>query len=297
MWPGKIMMKCNFVKMALVMVVLTACLNGQAAEPVVDKSQYHLFNPTPSKLMREMATDRPDKTESPYTVDAGHLQIESDIINASFDHDTAAGADTRIRSLAFSTLNLKVGLCNRADLQLVVPTWNHVRTDDRVAGTLTKQSGFGDITARLKVNLWGNDGGTTALGIMPFAKFPSNVDGLGNKEYEGGLIVPLAIAISENWSLGLMTELDVVRDTAGNSWHPESINTITVSRPIWGPVSAYLEFFSAVSTERGTPWVGTVDFGFTWGITENMQLDIGANIGVTRSAEDLNPFIGFSFRY
>jgi len=267
------------------------------AEPTADKSQYNLFNPTPAKLMREMDTDRPDKTESPYTVDAGHFQIETDIINASFDHDTAAGADVRTRSLSFATMNLKVGLCNRTDLQLVVPSWNHVRTDDRVAGTLTKQSGFGDLTARLKVNLWGNDGGTTALGVMPFVKFPSNTGGLGNKEYEGGLIVPLAISLSENWSLGMMTEVDIVRDSVGNSWHPESVNSITVSRPIWGPVSAYVEFFSAVSTERGMPWVGTVDFGFTWDISENLKFDIGANIGVTRSAEDLNPFIGFSYRY
>ena len=33
--------------------------NG-AEEVPVDKSQYHLFNPTPTALMREMSTDRPD---------------------------------------------------------------------------------------------------------------------------------------------------------------------------------------------------------------------------------------------
>ena len=46
-----------------------------------NKSQYHLFNPTPTGLMRELSTDRPDKTESPYTVDAGHLQIEVDLLS------------------------------------------------------------------------------------------------------------------------------------------------------------------------------------------------------------------------
>ena len=35
--------------------------------------------------MREMSTDRPDKTESPYTVDAGHFQIEWDLFN--FERD------------------------------------------------------------------------------------------------------------------------------------------------------------------------------------------------------------------
>lgn len=41
-------------------------------EPVPpDKRNYTLFNPTPTAQMREMSTDHPDKTESPYTVDAG----------------------------------------------------------------------------------------------------------------------------------------------------------------------------------------------------------------------------------
>ncbi|WP_375396658.1 hypothetical protein [uncultured Sphingomonas sp.] len=37
----------------------------------IDKSQYTLFDPTPRAAMRPFSTDRPDTTESPYTVDAG----------------------------------------------------------------------------------------------------------------------------------------------------------------------------------------------------------------------------------
>ena len=44
-----------------------------AADPApADKRHYHLFNPTPRELLREMSTDRPDVTESAFTVDAGH---------------------------------------------------------------------------------------------------------------------------------------------------------------------------------------------------------------------------------
>lgn len=50
-----------------------------ASEP--DKWQYSLFNPTPRLLMRPMSTDRPDKTESLYTVDAGHFQFEADLVS------------------------------------------------------------------------------------------------------------------------------------------------------------------------------------------------------------------------
>src|ERR1035437_10086184 len=45
-----------------------------------DKSAYTLINPTPHNLMRELTPDRPDKTESPYTVDAGHYQLEMSFV-------------------------------------------------------------------------------------------------------------------------------------------------------------------------------------------------------------------------
>jgi hypothetical protein len=37
--------------------------------------------------------------------------------------------------------------------------------------------------------------------------------------------------------------------------------------------------------------------GLTYGVTKNLQLDAGVNIGVTRAAEDLNPFLGLTSRY
>jgi hypothetical protein len=64
----------------------------------VDKRGYTLSNPTPAAALREMSTGRPDKTGSPYTVDAGHFQIEMDPANFTCDHDTAAGANTFTRA-------------------------------------------------------------------------------------------------------------------------------------------------------------------------------------------------------
>ena len=37
--------------------------------------------------------------------------------------------------------------------------------------------------------------------------------------------------------------------------------------------------------------------GFTYGFTKNVQLDWGANIGVTRAADDINPFVGMTIRF
>lgn len=262
-----------------------------------NKNQYTLFNPTPRELMRDMSTDRPDKTESPYTVDAGHFQFELDVLNYSYDRDNGLPGDTRVESLSIAPINLKVGLCNRADLQVVLETYTSVRTHMRATRQVEKQRGFGDVTVRVKGNMWGNDGGSTALALMPYVKLPTNQDNLGNNSVEGGLIVPLAVELPGGWGMGVMTQFDFIRDEAGGGHHPEFVNTITFGRNIVGNLGGYVEFFSAVSTEEDSEWVGTVDAGLTYGLTEDIQLDAGVNIGVTRSADDWNPFLGISWRF
>lgn len=262
-----------------------------------DKSQYHLFNPAPRELMREMSTDRPDKTESPYTVDAGHFQIESDLAIYTHDHDKADGANMRTDSLSFATLNLKAGLCNFSDLQVVLFPYSRVRTEDLKTRSVTRQTGIGDVLTRLKVNLWGNDEGACAGAIMPYVKWPTSQDNLGNRAIEGGVILPVAFELPYGFSAAAMTQFDWLQDSDSGDYHPEFVNTITVSHQIIGKLDGFVEFYSLVSAETGAPWVGTFDFGFTYAITDDIQLDTGGYVGVTRSAADIAPFVGLSMRF
>ena len=55
--------------------------------PRAEKSQYHLLNPTPRDRMRPMSPDRPDRTEGPYTVDAGHFKLEMDLLQYMRDRE------------------------------------------------------------------------------------------------------------------------------------------------------------------------------------------------------------------
>jgi len=257
--------------------------------------QYHLLNPTPPALMREMATDRPDKTESPYTVDVGHYQMEMSLLGYTYDHDNPQEPNTQAETFNVTPMNLKGGLLNSVDLQLVIDSYISERT--QVDSEVERKNGFGDLQTRLKINLWGNDSGSTALAVMPFVKFPTNGANLGNDTVEGGVIIPLAVALPNEWNVGVMTEFDVSQNAANEDYHVEFVNTITFSHSLIGDLNGYLEFFSKVNKEDDIPWVGTVDTGLTYALTKDIQLDAGMNIGVTRSADDLNPFCGLSIRY
>jgi len=258
------------------------------AQKAEAKARYTLFDPTPRNLMRELSPDRPDKTESPHTVDAGHFQLEMDLANFSRDRHE------RVEAWNVAPFNLKAGLLSNVDFQIVFD--NYLYSRNRAEAPRVR-SGVGDLTTRLKVNLWGNDGGRTAFALMPFVKFPTHTDSLGNRGTEGGLILPLAIELPGEWGMGLMTEVDVLRNGSGGGYHAEFVNSITVSHAIVGNLGGYLEFFSAVSTEHAQDWVGTVDCGLTYKINDDVQLDGGVNVGVSRAAEDINPFVGLTWRF
>jgi len=281
---------------ALSLITLAGTLAPALAGPIEtagDKSRYHLFHPTPRAQMRELITDRPDQTESPISVDAGHFQLEMDLVKLTYDRNSPDGVRTEEWNVA--PVNLKIGLLNDVDLQIVFDNYLAVRTRD-VSGRTQRATGFGDLSARLKVNLWGNDGGRTALAIMPYVKFPLSASDLRNGATEAGLIVPFAVDLGGGWGLGLMTQVDFV-SADGGGYETEWANFVTLGRDLTDHLAVYVELVGRVGTAPGFPWQGQADCGFTYSLSRDVQLDLGCNFGVTRSAPDYQPFVGLSVRY
>jgi hypothetical protein len=257
-----------------------------------DKGGYNLFNPVPGQLMRELNSDRPDETESPYTVDAGHGQWEMDF--ASFTYDKADGTTTRAWDAG--DFNLRIGLLNQLELSLIFDNYLKVRTEDP-SGKSSTQSGVGDFTTRLKINLWGDDGGKTAFALLPFVKFPTSTDGLGNNAVEGGVIFPLAVSLPHDFDLSLETAASLMKNAGNGGYHEEFIASASVDHPIIGKLSGFVEFFSNFSTQSHSGWVGTADAGLEYLVTKNIQLDLDCYFGVTHAAPDFNPFAGITVRF
>lgn len=248
-----------------------------------DKSEYSLFNPTPRGQMREMSTDRPDTTESAYSVDAGHFQVEATLFGFA--------KDGSVESMVFAETNYKLGLTNRTDLQLVVPFFEKQR------GGEDDDEGIGDLLVRWKWNLWGNDEGGTALAFMPFVKTPTAGHDLGNDKVEGGLIIPFAAALGERAGFACMAEFDVAYDEASGDYGVDFVNTATIGVDLTDRWGAFVEFISVASTREDTPWEGYGKAGVTFVVSEDLVIDAGAATGLNDEAEDFVAFTGFSFRY
>ena len=264
---------------------------GSGAPPG-GKSEYHLFNPTPRHLLREMSTDRPDVTESPYTVDAGHVQVELSFVE--WGRDDAGGG--MVEELSVLPSNFKIGLTNYADLQLVASPYVDLDAPGFDA------SGFGETQLRLKVNVWGNDGpdarfGDTALAVMPFVQFPTGDEDLGfADELEGGVIIPFATALPRGFSLSLMAEFDFVRNDADDGYDVDFVHTASVGLDLVGDLAGYVEYIGVAGSGDGAAYSAGLGAGLTYGITPDVQLDGGVIVGLNDAADDVRLFTGISLR-
>jgi hypothetical protein len=260
-------------------------------KPPASTESYTILNPTPRELMRPMSTDRPDTTESPVTVDAGHFQLEMSFVDWTYDYRNAAG-ETR-RTLAVAPVNLKVGLLNSTDLQVVLQPWVEDRTKVRATGELFEDEGLAATTLRIKHNLWGNDGGSTALAVMPYITFPTGADGLQGDGVEGGLIVPFSIELPAEFELGLMAEVDFIRD--GEAHPVEFLHTAVLGRELCEGLRGFIEYAGVASTHE--TYRAFFHSGLVFEVGADMAFDLGVRVGLSRESEDVGLFVGFSVRH
>lgn len=274
----------------LIVLVLGTVGVVRADDP--DKSGYWLLDPTPRELMRELSPDRPDTTESPITVDAGHLQIEASFADYSHDEED----DQRFEAWHAFDTNVKAGLTNNMDLQFVFAAYGEERTSGR-GGPGERLDGCGDLTIRWKTNLWGNDGGTkTAFGVMPFVTIPTGAD-LSTDRCEGGFIAVLGYDLAEGVGLAFMAEVDAVYDEEDESYDAEFVHTATCGFDVVGPLGAFVEYIGVVSGDATTEYQALFSGGLTYAVNADTLLDVGARFGLTDAAEDVAVFTGITFRY
>lgn len=272
-----------------------AYADDQVAPPPVDKAQFGLLNPVPDDMMRSFATDRPTKSDSPYTVDAGHVQYEADIANWTYDNLNHRSWSS---VLIIGDPTIKVGLTNNSDFELALAPINIESAHNAAIHVRTDYFGFGDIDGRLKVNLFGNDGGDTALAIVPYVKAPTASSGIGNGYWEGGAYIPFSASLPNGWVLSITSQFDVLENESNDGVHPNFQNLINFSHAIFSDsLTGSAEFWSDVSTDRDAATQYSLDFSLAWMATSNLQFDGGINIGLNDATPDTQFYLGISRRF
>lgn len=274
---------------ALCPTIAGSCPSMADAQPVPDKSAYSLFNPTPAELRRPLSADRPDATESPYTVDAGAIQLEMSFV----EHAWSGSGARRVSSTSIAPLNLKLGLTSSADIQFLLDPY--LVGDDPEQGA---RRGVGNTGLRLKVNLFGNDDGDAALAILPYLVFPTGSDDVASNRVEGGIVVPFACSLAEGWDLGAQVQIDRVRGGDNNGHETVFSHTVALGREISDRFGVYGEYIGELSLADDSGYSPSIAGGFAFSITRDLRFDAGVVVGLDHpDTETVRLFAGMTVRY
>jgi hypothetical protein len=262
---------------------------AQGPEKGTKKDGYSLFRPLPRDSMRELHPDRPGITESPFTVDPGHFQVEGDFLRLL--NGRIEGKRSRTGQVA--PLVLKLGLTDQIDFQvglepyLIEKEWPQNEPQER-------HSGFGDVTLRLKRNLFGDDDETrAAMSVTGFVRLPTG-GGEGNGASEMGLVVPINYHLTENWELTAQVEGDRAYDREDKKHFFQLVPGITAEHSFTDVLGVYGEVVGRWNA-RENDWQATFDVGPEIKVGENIQFDMGALLPLTSDTER-EFFVGVTVR-
>lgn len=262
------------MKALLVLAALIACFSAGGA--------------LAEDMPKPICADRPNKAAATCTVDQGHWQVEVDA--ADWTHDRTGGITTDLG--VFASSNIKYGVTKTLDLELNITPYE----TQSVSGQ-GRASGFGDLTARAK---WAVVGGDTSVSLLPFLKVPTATRPIGNGAVEGGLVVPVGFTLPQGLSLAINPEIDALHDGASNGTHASYAFSAVVSHAIGPEFIGAVEVWGADNEDpAGRLHQASFDLGLAWIPLkdQNLQLDAGTNIGLTRDTPDLNVYVGISRRF
>ncbi len=285
-------MRLFFILSAL-QLSFAAC--AQEPDTAALKREYTLFRPVPKELLRDFTPDRPGISLSAHTLDAGHFQIEVDLFRLRREDEELESS----RSLTVADLTLKVGVTRTLDFHVSFqPLLRERVVPEPGSSTVAEQrSHTGDMTLRLKQNLFGNDAPRKAvLALSGYVRLPTGGPvGAGKPEF--GLALPFEYDFSQS--------LDVEAQIEGESrWDRTSaqrethLNQSLIVDYRFGPAKR-VEFFAEGAGFWNTgqhTYQATLNIGPAFYAASALRFDAGVHIPLTRAPLTREVFAGLSYR-
>ena len=244
-----------------------------------------------SSELPPICTERPGKANAVCTVPVGHVQIETGIGDWSLAKTRGVRAELFMLGASF----VRVGLTKASEIQFGLNPYSWLTV--KQGGSKTRIKGFGDVTIRYKQRLTGEDG-PVQVGLIPFVKLPTAAHDIGNGKLEGGLAVPINLTLSGPVGMTLGPEVDVLADANGGGHHAAIVNLVNVGAPIADRLTLSGELWTNFNFyPAGTIKQASADTSLAYMVMSDLQLDAGANFGLTSDTPDVELYAGVSARF
>ena len=242
--------------------------------------------------LRDICPDRPGHGTPACTMDRGHVAVELGLID--WTHDSSGGVETD--DISTADLLLRYGLTDSLEVQLGLTGYTHSRT--RFGALSDSVDGVGDVLVALRQNLKNPDGSGFSIALMPYATLPTGSDEIGAGDWGAGLLVPVSYELAGGFSLGFTAEADAAVDADGDGRHFAYSGIVGLDIPISDAVGATVELSAGRDEDpagHSTEVLAGLSAG--WTPNDNLQLDIGANVGLNHNAADLELYLGIAKRF
>ncbi|MBV8685388.1 MAG: transporter [Alphaproteobacteria bacterium] len=248
--------------------------------------------PAGAQGLRDFCPDRPGLGTPPCTIDAGHAAVELGLADWTLERDGGARTDT----LQLGEILVRLGLSDRIEAQLGWTAYGRVK--ERNAAGRSRMDGIGDVTLALRANLAHPDGKGFSAALMPYATLPTGNGAIGAGDWSAGLLVPVSYELPHGLQLGLTGQVEAAADEDRHGRHLAYGGVAGLSAELSETLSATAEL-SAVRDEdpsgRSTELLAGLSAG--WMAKDDLQLDVGANIGLNEAAPDVQLYAGVSKRF
>jgi hypothetical protein len=242
-------------------------------------------------LSEPLVTDRPDFTEASSTVGLGVMQLEAGYTYAYDNDDTGS-----TKSHSFPETLLRVGVL--ADWLELRAAWNYVEeTTTEFGGARTLETGSEDLYLGMKIGLTGQAGILPEMALMPQMTVPTGSGSFSAGETLPGLNWLYGWDINDWLATGGSTQANRALDDVTNDPYLEFAQSWTVNYSLAESVGMYTEWFVIATDGADTNHTENyADGGFTFVVTNNLQLDIRAGVGLNDAADDYFVGSGFAIR-
>lgn len=242
---------------------------------------------------KPIETDRPDFTEASSTVGRGRIQLEA---GYTFIRDRSDGTTTKSHS--YPEALLRIGMF--ADWFELRLGQNFSNTRTPVVGFVDTLSGGEDLYLGIKLALTEQNKYLPETALIVQSLIPTGHPDLTANQMLPGMNYLFGWDIIDDClSAGGSFQANRTIDDVGH-YYVEVAQSFTLGYSLTKKLGAYTEWFAFYPCGALAPDVGPqhyFDGGFTYKVTDNLQLDIRAGVGLNRRAEDFFAGSGFAVRY
>lgn len=239
----------------------------------------HAYSQQQPIPLPDLITDRPDQTESAFTVPARSIQVESGLYFEKARDGEAVSTYT-----AYPATLIRVGIISWLELR-AEGSYQNLTVEDE---TSTQVKGFGPLTVGAKVKLWEEEG------LRPQAAFMTMVDlPIGDEAFTPENPEPSLRLLFKN---SLSEKMDLSYNLAYGWEGGKAVKSYSAS--IGAGISDKLGIFGEVFGDKtnGEKAVHCVDAGLTFLLFPNFQLDLAAGTSFKSSSPDYFVTTGLSIR-